>query len=195
MTTLQFSLFFAAMLVAYVLLHLRLTRLEAQRRDAQRERLAAVGRLEQRLQSIHEVVERSSSAGLEKLLGQVAGELHEDLAELRQGARAVEQALAAQAASARSAPPAESGPAVRMPRSAEPSTAGERVQAAIEARLLALGYGDLRILGDLSEVRLDESYEVRVECTRQHMPCKGTVTIRNGGVADVALQTAAQSFP
>ena len=73
--------------------------------------------------------------------------------------------------------------------------AGDRIRSAIEARLLSLGYGGLRILTDLSEADLDDELEVMVECEREHMPSKGTVVTRNGGIVDVRLSSASQSFP
>lgn len=184
MSILQFSLFFAAILVAYVLLHLRLMRFERYAQELAGLR-AALERMP-RGGGGGESVDRSVDFG-----GVEAGlqQLHDDLVALREATQQLDKNLRAAVREPVAAPRwiAEAG--------AGEATAGERIQAAIEARLLALGYRDLRILDDLGDTRLDGSYEVRVEAVRGHMPAKGMVVVRNGGVVDAALQTVAQSFP
>ncbi len=71
----------------------------------------------------------------------------------------------------------------------------ERIQSVVETRMLDLGYSNLRLLTDLSTVTLEEQLEVLVECERDHMPCKGRVTTRNGAVVEVNITTASKSFP
>ena len=65
----------------------------------------------------------------------------------------------------------------------------------VEARLLSLGYSDLRILTDLSDSSLDTETTVHVECTKQNMVAKGKVITRNGSIVDVDLTSVAQVFP
>ena len=76
-----------------------------------------------------------------------------------------------------------------------PHIHADRIRALVEARLLQLGYGNLRMLTELHEMLLDGDVEVQVECERRHMPYKGRVLVRNGAVRDVAMQSAATSFP
>ena len=66
---------------------------------------------------------------------------------------------------------------------------------ALKARLLQLGYRNLRLLGDLSGAEFSDEVEVQVEAERNGMPVKGRVIARNGSVSDVHIQTVAQSFP
>lgn len=171
MTTLQFSLFFAALLVAYLLVHYRLMRFERYLKE-----IAGLKLLNERLKSVSDVLERVRLDTVEERLGA----LHEDLGRVEGAVQRVERAIAR--------------PVVASAEASGPS-AGDRIRAAIEQRLLALGYGDLRILGDMSGVGGDDTIEVRVECEKGSMPFKGSVIARNGAVLDVRLRSVAQSFP
>jgi hypothetical protein len=178
MSTLQFSLFFAALLFAYVLVHVRLARFESYLKE-----IAVLKLLNERLQGVSEVIERVRLDRVEEQLGR----LHEDLVEIRDGTARLERTLHRDLSQTISvATPAAGG---------ADGSSGERARAAIETRLLSLGYGELNVISDLSSVRLDEQYEIKVECLRDHMPHKGTVVFKNGSVVDVNLQSAAQSFP
>ena len=181
MTELQFSLFFVAIVVGYVLVHMRLVRFEAWLR-----KMGELETLNERLDGVARTLERVRLDRVEEALATV----HDDLGAVRDDLAAVERAIR-EAADRVAAPP----PAVEV-RSAAPDThAPDRIRAVVEARLLELGYRELRLLSDLADARSEDRTEVRVEATRRHMPMKGTVVVRNGSVVDVALQSAAKSFP
>jgi hypothetical protein len=181
MDVLQFSLFFAALLVAYVLVHLRLARFEEHM-----QKLAGIRALDDRLRVLVETVEKMRFDRVETHLER----LHEDLQDLREATTEVQDAV------------------VRIPRptvvAVDPETAaamprqesdGARILALVETRLLQLGYGNIQVLTDLANARADGDVEVSVECDRGGMPTKGRVQLRNGAVRDVALQSVAQMFP
>jgi hypothetical protein len=184
MSTLQFSLFFASLLVGYLLIHLRLVRFESYLKE-----MAGLKTLNDRLKGVAESVER---VRIDRIEGQL-GQLHDDLVGLLDQLGRLERTLHQDLAQA--VLPAPAAVPAAEPQAAGAASAGERIRAEVAARLLQLGYRELRILSDLSAVRLEDRVEVKVEATRQHMPVKGSVTVRNGGVVDVGLQTAAQSFP
>jgi hypothetical protein len=73
--------------------------------------------------------------------------------------------------------------------------AAGRVCAVVETRLLQLGYGRIQILTDLTGLVTTADVELQVEAERNGMPMKGRVTVRNGSVRDVALQSVVQMFP
>jgi hypothetical protein len=174
MSPLQFSLFFAALLVAYILVHVRMVRFEKYLRE-----IGGIKTLNERLNALSAGLERLRLDRVEELLGQ----LHEDLETVRKATDRVERAVGRGSGAA---PGAGSG----LDRSP-----AERIQSVVETRLLDLGYRNLRLLTDLSGVVLEEQLEVLVECERDHMPHKGRVTTKNGAIIDVTIQNAAQSFP
>lgn len=181
MDVLQFSLFFAALLVAYVLVHLRLARFEEHM-----QKLAGIRALDDRLRVLVETVEKMRFDRVETHLER----LHEDLQDLREATTEVQDAV------------------VRIPRptvvAVDPETAaamprqesdGARILALVETRLLQLGYSNIQVLTDLANARAEGDVEVAVECERGGMATKGRVQLRNGAVRDVALQSVAQMFP
>lgn len=195
----QFSLFFAALLVGYLLLHLRVVRFEEHLRG-----LATLRSIDDRLASLQVQLPTAGpvAVGAEGANGAAAAaealprieaqlqRLHEDLEDLRETvARASEQLGEAivripQPGSGS----AEAGPAAAV-------TAGERVRAVVETRLLQMGFSSLRLLTDLQHATLDGDVEVQVEAERRHMPVKGRVLVRNGAIRDIAMQTVAPTFP
>jgi hypothetical protein len=177
MTILQFSLFFAALLIGYVLLHLRLVRFEAHLRE-----IAGLKLLNERLQGVSQTLERVRLDRTEEALGL----LHDDLVALNDAAARVERLLRQEQEAA--SPRAGSPEAVAA---APPA----RLRQIVEDRLLSLGYGNLRILTDLTGATLEDQRELIVECEKGHMPCKGKVVTRNGAIIDVQLQTVARTFP
>ena len=191
MSDLQFALFFAALLVGYVLVHLRMVRFEAYLQN-----LVGIRTLDERLRSLDECVkqlaERSGSANLERVSAQLE-RLHDDLEDLREATGEVRSAVVqiptASVVSAATADGVFEGGVVQ---SESPAT---RVVAMIETRLLQLGYHSIRLLGDLSGVQMSDEIEVHVEGERTGMPFKGRVIIRNGSVHDVNLNSVAQTFP
>ena len=174
MSPLQFSLFFAALLVGYILVHVRMVRFEKYLRE-----VAGIKTLNERLQSVSDAFERMRLDRVEELLGQ----LHDDLGAVVKSSVRLERSVG----KAGGAAPAAGSGLDRSP--------GERVQAVVETRLLNLGYSNLRLLTDLSGVTIEEQMEVQVECERDHMPHKGRVTTRNGAIVDVQIQPATQAFP
>ena len=175
MDTYQFSLFFAALVIAYILVHVRLAKFESYLRE-----ISTLKLLNERLKDLAEGMERVRVDRVEEGLNR----LHEDLEEIKEHAQRLQRMQ-------KDAPVGEGVTRVVMPS----GTPGERIRGLVEERLLRLGYRNLRILTDLSEVSLDEEVSVRVECERRHMPCKGNVKTINGGILDVEIHTAAQSFP
>ena len=189
MSPLQFTLFFVALLVGYVLVHLRLVRFEEHLR-----KLAGIRGLDERLAQLDDRVQALSQAseqqGLSRITQQL-DQLHDDLEDLREATQRVGEAVVTIPASG---PSVMSGGEGANQNSA-PMTPAARIVAVIEARLLQLGYRRLRLLGDLSDVQFTDEVEVQVEAERNGMPCKGRVVSRNGSVSDVHIQTVAQSFP
>jgi hypothetical protein len=114
--------------------------------------------------------------------------LHDDLEDVRDATGEVRMAVV-------QIPSAPTGAPIAAAAVALPEAAGARIAALVEGRLLQLGYGNLQILTDLSDVQADRDVEVQVECERNSMPAKGRVLVRNGAVRDVALQTVAHMFP
>jgi hypothetical protein len=174
MDLLQFSLFFAALLVGYLLIHLRMVRFEQYLKE-----MAGIRLLNQRLETLAEALSRVRLDRVEQLLQQ----LHEDMRAVQRATSAVEETLVRQ-------PPPIQNAAVLAPVSG----AG-RVQAVVETRLFQLGYSELRLLSDLTALPAEGDVEILVECEKAGMPCKGRVTVRNGAVYSVQIQSAAQTFP
>lgn len=184
MDLLQFSLFFVALVVGYVLVHLRLVRFEEHL-----QKLAGIRNLDDRLVQIDDrlrvLVETIDRMRFDRLEGQLE-RLHEDLEDLREATTDVQHAVV------QIPPPATTAPLAAERASATPQA---RIVALVEARLLAMGYHDIDVLTDLAGVDLQRDLEVQVECWRGGMPIKGRVMLRNGSVRDVALQSVAQMFP
>ena len=173
MTPTQFSLFFAALAIGYILVHVRLVRFEKYLRE-----IVGIKALNERLKGVSDVLERVRLDRVEEQLQQ----LHEDLENLGTVFKRVERTLSRTGGAS---PPASGS----VPPPAE------RIRAVVETRLLDLGYKNLRMLTDLTAATLEEQLDVLVECERDHMPCKGRVTTRNGAVVEVHITTASQSFP
>ena len=191
MSTLQFALFFAALLVGYVLVHVRMIRFEEYL-----QKLSGIGSIDDRLRSLDECVkqiaEKSGKANFDRVTAQL-DRLHEDLEDLREATIEVRSAVV-------QIPSASVVAASGMDGSsdsgvAHPKSAATRIVAMIEIRLLQLGYHNIRLLGDLSDVQMADEIEVHVEGERNGMPFKGRVLVRNGSVHDVNVQSVAQAFP
>ncbi|MGC6487527.1 MAG: hypothetical protein ACON4Z_07775 [Planctomycetota bacterium] len=190
MSTLQFALFFVAVLAGYVLVHLRLIRFEEHLRHLQRltdvdDRLKA---LDERCQALAAAVAPEERARLAAQLDR----LHEDLEDLGERARTLGEA-AVQIPAMR--PASSSGAGATQEDAAGDRTPAAQIVSRIEARLLQLGYRNLRLLGDLRGVEVSDEVEVQVEAERNGMPCKGRIVVHNGSVSDLHMQTVAQSFP
>lgn len=191
MSVLQFALFFVAILVGYFLLHLRLVRFEEHL-----QKLAGIRSMDDRLRGLDErlqlLVESFEKVRLDRVEAKLE-RLHEDLEDLREATGDVRQAVVQIPAPPTVVPLAEGGAVSSVPA----ESAGSRIAALVESRLLQLGYGNVSILTDLTVVRgdRDRDVEVQVECDRGNMPVKGRVLIRNGSVRDIALSTVVQMFP
>lgn len=177
MTTFQFSLFFAGLLVAYLLVHLRLLRFEGYLRE-----ITGLKTLNERLERVAQTLERVRLDRTEQGLAQ----LHEDLQAVVEGQTRMERALRRSESA--------SLPAIVAAAPADASPA-DRIRDAVRHGLLSLGYGNLRLLSDLSGATLDDRTEVVVECERNHVGYKGKVVTRNGVVVDVQMQSVTQAFP
>lgn len=177
MTTLQFSLFFAALLVAYMLVHLRLARFERYLQE-----VTGLKSLNERLERVAQSMERVRLDRAEQALGL----LHDDLVTLAEGQTRVERAVHRV-----EAPP---GPAAAATSLGDLSPA-QRIREVVSHRLLSMGFGNLRLLNDLTTASLDDRTEVLVECERNHIGYKGKVVTRNGAVVDVQVQSVTQAFP
>jgi hypothetical protein len=187
MSDLQFSLFFVALLVGYLLVHLRLVRFEGHL-----QKLAGIRSLDDRLRTLDERLKQLAESFDKVRLDRVEGgldRLHDDLEDLREATLDVRHAVVHIPQPTIVAAAENPAPVV----TAEP--AGARVQAVVETRLLQLGYGGIQILSDLRSASSDGECEVLVEAERGNMPVKGRVVVRNGAVRDVALQSVVQMFP
>jgi hypothetical protein len=187
----QFSLFFVALVVGYVLVHLRLVRFEEhlQKLGGIRgldDRLRA---LDERLGKLAETFDRIRVDRVEDGLDR----LHEDLQDLRETTASVQHAVVQIPPPA----PAPAPPPAPAPAPAEPELEGatERLLALVESRLLQLGYHDIDVLTDLERADASREVELLVECWRGGMPVKGRVLVKNGSVRDVAMQSVATMFP
>ncbi len=189
MDALQFSLFFVALLVGYVLVHLRLVRFEQHL-----QKLAGIRGLDDRLRALddrlRQLAEAFDKVRLERVEAQL-DRLHDDLEDLREAAGDVRHAVVQipQPAARGDDGGGASGVGLRD------ETPAARLVGVVESRLLQLGYRNLRLLTQLGDVQLSDDLEVQVECERGGMALKGRVVLRNGSVHDVALQPVSQMFP
>ncbi len=184
MDVVQFALFFVALVVGYVLVHLRLVRFEEHLQN-----LGGIRALDDRLRLLDDRLRQLAEAFEKVRLDRVEGQLerlHEDLEDLREATAGVQHAVVR-------IPPPVAPTEVPAPVAAEPAAA--RVVALVENRLLQLGYHDVVVLSDLTHADFGRELDLQVECWRGGMPVKGRVQVRNGSVRDVALQTVAQMFP
>jgi hypothetical protein len=187
----QFSLFFVALVVGYVLVHLRLVRFEEhlQKLGGIRgldDRLRA---LDDRLGKLGETFDRIRVDRVEDGLDR----LHEDLQDLRETTASVQHAVVQ--IPAPQAPAPAPAPTVVVTNEPTPEPQPNRILALVESRLLQLGYHDIDVLTNLEQADVSREVEVLVECWRGGMPVKGRVLVKNGSVRDVAIQTVATMFP
>ena len=176
MDPLQFGLFFAALLIGYLLLHWRLAKYERYLKQ-----MAGLQQINERLKTVADAVESIK----DDRLGEALDQLHEDGGEILDGVRALER---------RAAHPVDRVVEVRGQGDIH-ATAGERICAAIEERMFQMGYRKLIILTDLTGVKLDDEVSIQVECERNMMPCKGSIVTRNGSIVAVDVQTVSKMFP
>jgi len=174
MSTLQFALFFAALLIGYVLVHLRMVRFEKYLRE-----VSALKVVNERLQGVTDVLSRVDLTAVEERLEMI----HERLKELGAASERLEQAVE------------RSGERRDIVVPSAIASAGERIRALVETRLLALGYHNLRILSDLTAVAMADELDVTVECEKNQTAFKGKVSTCNGEIRDVNLQSVTQAFP
>lgn len=201
MGSLQFSLFFAALLVGYVLVHLRMIRFEEHL-----QKLAGIRSLDDRLRTLDDRLKHVADAFEKVSFDRVSTQLerlHTDLQDLQESTVDVRQAIVQlPAVSSVASSGGSAGESQRIvdgdervhmiPRNESPAT---RIVAMIETRLIQLGYRHLRLLGDLGDVQMADEVEVQIEAERNGMPFKGRVLVRNGSVCDVNVQSVAQAFP
>lgn len=180
MTTLQFTLFFVALVIALALVHIQLGKAQARL-----DELSRLGRIEDRVAAMVQAVERLRLEPLESGLRELRG----DLAVVVEGLARVEHAAARPVVI-----PPQQLVAAPAPTGAGPSAA-ERLRMVVENHLGDRGYSRVRILTDLSAVTADEDLDVIVECDRGSMPAKGKVITRAGEVRDSQIQMLAQMFP
>lgn len=188
MDAMQFGLFFAAILVGYVLVHLRLVRFEEHL-----QKLAGIRSLDDRLRGLDERLKQLGESFEKVRLDRVEGHLdrlHDDLEDLREATLDVRHAVV-HIPQPTIIQAAETSPAATI----QLESPAMHVRALVETRLLQLGYGNLQILTDLGAVSTEHDLEILVEAERGNMPVKGRVLVRNGAVRDVALQSVVQMFP
>jgi hypothetical protein len=178
MTTLQFTLFFLAIVVAYVLVHLRISRLETLLRDLQH-----LARIDDRLGSVVASLDRVRMDGVEALLRDVRKDLSAQLDAIYHLEKTQTRPLVE--------PSTETDGTPRLGAGSD----AERIRTLVEERLLGLGHRKLRILTDLRGASLDEETIVHVESERDGMPSKGKIHTKNGAVLDVQIQSGAPMFP
>jgi hypothetical protein len=186
MDALQFALFFVALLVGYVLMHLRLVRFEdhLQKLAGIRGLDDRLRQLDDRLRQLAESIDRPRTDQIERQLER----LHHDLEDLREAAANVQPAVV-------TIPQPVAAPAAIASVAAPVEPTSASLIARVESRLLQLGYHDVNLLTDLDRIDPARDVELQVECWRGGMPVKGRVLVRNGSVRDVMLHTVAQMFP
>lgn len=187
METWQFSLFFAAFAIGFVLVHVRIARFE--------EHLRGLSMLRSIDERIHALPGQLPRVEVDERLDRIEQQmlrLRESIEDLRETTEQVGERLGE--AIVRIPQPQISVASDGAVASASPSAA-ERARSAVESRLLQMGFNNLRILNELGAVESESDVEVQVECERRHMPYKGRVLVRNGAIRDVALQSVATSFP
>ncbi len=172
----QFALVFAALLIAYLLVHVRLVKFERYLKE-----ISVLRQLNERLSGVADAMERLRVDRLEEGLHT----LHEDAQELTAAITRIERGLGGLG---------RSDDAGKIIASAGRSVA-ERICAVVEQRLFQLGYQKPRILTDLRNVHLEDEIEIQVECERQMMPYKGKVTTKNGAVLDLDVHSVVGMFP
>lgn len=183
----QFPLFFVALVVGYVLVHLRLVRFEEHL-----QKLAGIRSLDDRLRALDDRLAKLGESFEKIHLDRIEAHLerlHDDLEDVREATGEVQHAVVQIPAPA---------PAVREPVVVESQPAespSQRLLSLVETRLLELGYHDIDVLTDLARLDLEREAEIVVEAWRGGMPVKGRVTVRNGSVRDVALQSVVTMFP
>src|SRR5262245_55296743 len=142
MSELQFTLFFIALLVGYVLLHLRLVRFEAYMK-----KLSGIPAIDDRLRGLDDrlraIAESFAKVHLERVEARL-DRLHEDLEDLREATTHVENAVVQMPI----APATVAGPEGTV--AAVTESPRVRIAGIVENRLLQLGYRNLNILTDLS---------------------------------------------
>jgi hypothetical protein len=187
----QFGVFFAALLLGYVLVHLRLVRCEEHL-----HKLAGIRALDDRLRLLDErlagIGETSGRIRLDRVEA-LLERLHEDLEDLTEATASVRSAVVQIPAPTFELPPPVAAAAPVPVVAAEPWSVG--VCAAVDTRLQQLGYSRVQILTELPGQDPGQDLELRVEAERQGMPSKGRVLMRNGRVLEVALQSVAAMFP
>ncbi|MEE2888190.1 MAG: hypothetical protein VX951_12240 [Planctomycetota bacterium] len=177
MDPLQFSLFFGALVVGFILISWRLAKFNTYLKE-----IAGLRQLNERLQNALETLEQIKVEGVDKGLGQV----HEDAAEILDGVRTLVR---------RAAHPVDRVVEVVGEHGEVQISAGQRICAIVEERLFQIGYNKLSILSDLTGVQLEEQVAVRVECEKNGMPCKGSVVTRNGSIVEVDVHSVVKMFP
>ena len=134
METWQFSLFFVALLVGIVVLHVRVVRFEEYLRE-----LGGLRSIDARLQTVAQTMPQVDLQRLERIEA-LLQRLHEDLEDLREATQHVQDAVV------HIPPPA---PAIVAASNGTPDlSSGERIVSAVEGRLFQMGYSNLRILTD-----------------------------------------------
>jgi hypothetical protein len=187
METWQFSLFFAAFAIGFVLVHVRITRFEEHLRG-----LSMLRSIDEKIQALPGQLPRQ---GVDERLDRIEQQmlrLREAIEDLRETTQQVGESIGE--AIVRIPQPQIAIAAEGAPAPAAASAA-ERARATVEARLLQMGYNNLRILNGMDASDPDGDLEVQVECERRHMAYKGRILLRNGAIRDLALQSVATSFP
>ena len=187
METWQFSLFFAAFAIGFVLVHVRIARFEEHLRG-----LSMLRSIDERIQTLPGQLPRVDVDQRLDRIEQQMLRLREAIEDLRETTEQVGESLGAAIVRI---PQPQIAVSTDGATAAPAPTAADRAKAAVEARLLQMGFGNLRILNELGSPESDADVEVQVECERRHMPYKGRVLVRNGAIRDVALQSVATSFP
>ncbi|MBL8723949.1 MAG: hypothetical protein JNK49_07880 [Planctomycetes bacterium] len=191
----QFGVFFGALLLGYVLVHLRLVRCEAHLHE-----LAGIRSLDDRLRRLDERLaglgESSGRLRLDRVEA-LLERLHEDLEDLTEATASVRSAVVQIPPPTTIELPPPAAIAVPVPPPPAPPTESwsQRVCAAVDTRLQQLGYSRIQILDSLAAEDPGQDLELRVEAERHGMPSKGRVLVRNGRVLEVALQSVAAMFP
>lgn len=184
---LHFVLLSVAVVICYILIHLRLARLDVHLRD-----LEGLNGIDDRLASIDEQLsglEQTADKATQVRMWERLKRLNRELVDLREVTEQIRNQT-------------NGLPEMRvihekytkLPRALDPSQpAASQVIKLIELRLAELGYSKVDITGDLSNAGLSDEIQVNVRATHSGEPCIGYVVMRGSEMEELEMRRVAMT--